>query len=68
MRTVTGRDRTVLPEPWQAGHGSSILLPVPWQSGHGSEKPKCPWLRVTKALPLHVGQVRGLVPGLAPLP
>src|SRR3954470_11315605 len=44
------------------------MLPEPEHSRHGSEKLKEPWLREISPEPWHCGQVRGVVPGLAPLP
>jgi hypothetical protein len=46
----------------------STIVPAPWHSRHGSEKLNDPWLREINPLPAHCGQVRGTVPGFAPLP
>jgi hypothetical protein len=43
-------------------------LPVPWQCGQVCWMLKKPWRKCTVPLPLQVGQVLALVPGLAPLP
>src|SRR5690606_27538801 len=44
------------------------IRPVPRQSRHGSENANAPWLRLTRPTPPHVGQVRGVLPGRAPVP
>lgn len=38
------------------------------QSRHGSEKAKLPRLRLAAPVPSQVGQTRGVVPALAPVP
>src|SRR5581483_2852265 len=68
IRTFRVRVLGLTPSPPHSGHGSSMRRPVPRQSRHGSEKPKWPWLFVTRPWPPQVGQVRGLVPGFEPEP
>ncbi len=67
-RTLSVRVLVTPPVPRHSGHFSSTTVPTPWHSRHGSEKLNEPWLRVTSPEPWHCGQVRGWVPGLAPLP
>ena len=68
-RTVIVRVCVVVPVPPHSGHGSSTIWPVPRQSRHGSLTPKPPWLNEhRRPEPPQVGQVRGDVPGRAPLP
>ena len=68
MRTLSVRVLVTPPVPRHSGHFSSTIVPTPWHSRHGSEKLNEPWLRVTSPTPRHCGQVRGSVPGLAPVP
>src|SRR3982751_5681267 len=68
MRTVSVRGRVTAPVPRQSGHFSSTTVPTPWHSRHGSENWNAPWFVVTSPMPLHFGQGRGSVPGLAPEP
>src|SRR6187200_2072653 len=56
------------PEPWHLGHGSSITVPLPRHRGHGCESANSPCDSETTPRPLHSGQMRGDVPGLAPDP
>ena len=57
------------PEPWQIGHGSSTTMPRPRQSRHGSVTANTPpEAEVCMPLPSQVGQTRGTVPALAPVP
>ncbi len=58
----------MLPVPRQVGQGSSMTVPLPPQRGHGSLNANDPTSRPRTPRPLHSGQRRGLVPGLAPLP
>src|SRR4051794_13468969 len=58
----------VLPVPRQVGQGSSMTVPLPPQRGQGSLNANEPTSRPRTPRPLHSGQSRGLVPGLAPLP
>src|SRR5215472_5829114 len=44
------------------------MVPTPWHSRQGSVKLNEPWLLLTTPMPRHLGQVRGDVPGAAPLP
>src|SRR5690348_11241377 len=62
--------RVLLPRPLpsQTGHGLSTRSPRPLQSRHGSEKAKFPRLRLAAPVPSQVGQTRGVVPALAPVP
>lgn len=62
--------RVLLPRPLPShtGHGSSTSRPRPLQSRHGSEKAKLPRLRLAAPVPSQVGQTRGVVPALAPVP
>jgi hypothetical protein len=68
MRTVIVLVLVLTPLPAHSGQGWSTIRPVPRQSVQGSLNANEPWLRVTRPAPLQVGQVRGEVPGLAPLP
>src|SRR5690606_11458716 len=68
IRTFSRRVLVTPPVPWHSGHFSCTIVPTPWHSRHGSEKLNDPWLRVTSPVPPQTGHVRGLVPGLAPLP
>src|SRR3972149_3159748 len=70
--TVMVRRFFTSPEPWQFLQGESMILPCPLHVGQG-----VPWTYMAKLLflmcwilpaPLHRGQVRGDVPGLAPEP
>src|SRR5690348_10947476 len=67
-RTLIVRVLVTPPVPRHSVHFSSTIVPAPWHSRHGSEKLNEPWLREIRPLPWHCGQVRGVVPGLAPLP
>src|SRR5437764_2617592 len=68
IRTVSVRVRVLTPSPPHSGQGSSMICPRPRQSRHGSENANAPWLRLTRPEPEQVGQIRGAVPGRAPLP
>ena len=56
------------PVPWQSLHGEVIILPLPWQRGQVCWIEKKPCCMRTWPCPPQVGQVVGLVPGLAPEP
>src|ERR1700722_7015063 len=56
------------PLPLQVSQGSSTTRPRPRQVLHGSENAKLPRLRLPWPVPSHVGQTRGTVPALAPVP
>src|SRR5690348_3760783 len=56
------------PLPEHTGHGSSTTSPRPRQVLHGSEKAKLPRFLLPCPLPSQVGQTRGTVPALAPVP
>src|SRR3954452_17849154 len=58
----------VAPLPLHVGHGSSMTVPLPWHCEHGWEIENSPWPCDSTPRPLQRGQVRGLVPGLAPVP
>ena len=45
-----------------------MTWPRPWQFGQVRSMEKKPWAARTRPTPAQVGQVFGLVPGLAPLP
>ncbi len=57
--------RPVPPQPWQ---GSSITSPRPWQEMQARSMAKKPCCARMRPEPPQVGQVFGLVPGLAPEP
>src|SRR5271165_2832908 len=56
------------PLPEHVSHGSSTTRPRPRHVLHGSEKAKLPRLRLPWPVPSQVGQTRGTVPALAPVP
>jgi len=60
--------RLILPAPLQLVQGSGMILPLPRQCGQVCWMLKKPCRRCTVPLPLQLGQVLALVPGLAPLP
>src|SRR3954467_15154604 len=62
------RSDSAWPEPPQVAHGSSMSTPRPRQLRHGSANANAPCDVDTCPAPLHTLQVRGDVPGLAPLP
>src|ERR671910_1375080 len=66
--TVTCRVLRTLPLPEHVRHGFSTIVPSPPHLTHGSEKAKNPWSRLRTPRPPHSGQVRGAVPGAAPVP
>ncbi len=68
MRVLTVRVLVPRPEPWHVVQGSSTTSPRPRHSGQGSVKAKPPALRAKWPEPSHVGQIRGTVPDLAPVP
>src|SRR5215469_1280482 len=56
------------PLPEHVSHGSSTTRPRPRQVRHGSENAKLPRFRLPCPVPSQVGQTRGTVPALAPVP
>src|SRR6185437_3513483 len=68
MRAWMVRVLIARPLPEQDGHGSSTTRPRPRQVLHGSENAKFPRLRLPCPVPSQVGQTRGTVPALAPVP
>src|SRR5450631_973897 len=68
MRTCMVCSLIARPLPWQTGQGSSTMRPRPRQSRQGSENANPPAPRDVTPVPLQVGQTRGVVPALAPVP
>src|SRR3954451_18569641 len=69
MLTESVRVSLTRPAPEHLLHGSDTTSPRPWQVGQvRSMWKKPPWLARARPAPLHVGQVFGLDPGLAPEP
>ena len=68
MFTDSVRSLVTRPCPEQAPQGSEITRPRPWQVGQVRSTVKKPEDVRTAPWPLQVGQVLGLVPGLAPDP
>src|SRR5215210_2993354 len=66
--TVTCRALRNLPLPEHVRHGFSTIVPSPPHLTQGSENAKNPWSRLLTPRPPPSGQVRGAVPGAAPVP
>src|SRR5947208_13232708 len=67
---LTDSERSSVTRPWPAhfGHGSLIVWPRPWHCGQVRSIEKKPCVARTLPWPLHIEQVTGWVPGLAPVP
>src|SRR5918999_2305569 len=66
--TRSSRSANIDPLPPQVAHGCSMTWPRPAHLAHVWVMENSPCSTATTPLPEHSGQVRGWVPGLAPLP